>query len=355
MARPKTPSGLIMPRLQWPVTMEQAELELDELKKTQPGLFLGPPGQAYLRGIDFYLPSALPTVYQQALNSFYAAHKRMPDLIGLPQIVDYYFAIKFFSAVPIAPNPSDKLNASAYLSPDLLAGIALPKRPWTSDDWRLPDDDAVPPGRYFYKFANGSTMHEEVVWPPTRNKRMKLEDQARRWAMSYWGLHWGEWWYFSSKPRFFLEEVLEDPSAAIVEASIFVCQGSPKLVQLRSDPKPRVALERLFTIEGKPLGGSVGGPTRKRLDRAATLPSCIDTILQAASDIGRNLFFARIDFLHIWADKPYLGEITFCPYNATAGFKPADFDLEARKMLFGQSVLSDMSKPPSPHQVSLRP
>ena len=163
--------------------------------------------------------------------------------------------------------------------------------------------------------------------------------------MSYWGLHWGEWWYFSSKPRFFLEEVLEDSSAAIVEASIFVCQGSPKLIQLRSDPKPRLALERLFTTEGKPLSGSVGGPTRKRLDKAAELPPCIGTMLQAASEIGRHLFFARIDFLHIWAPKPYLGEITLCPYNATAGFKPADFDLEAKKMLFGQSVPGDLANP----------
>lgn len=346
MARPKTPSGLIIPRLQWPVTMEKAELELDELKTRQPGLFQVPPGQGYSRGIDFYLPSALPTVYQQALNSFYTNHKRMPDLIRFPQIVDYYFALKFFSHVPIEPNPSDKLNAATYISPGLMAGIALPKRPWISDDWRLPDDEAVPPGLYFYKYANGSSMQEEVVWPPTPNQRMKLEDHARRWAMSYWGWHWGEWWYSSSRPRFFLEEVLEAPSAAIVETSIFVRNGSPKLVQVRSDPKPGVALERLFTAEGKPLSGSVGGPTRKRHDKTATLPPCIDTLLQAASEIGRNFFFARIDFLHVWAQRPYLGEITLCPYNATAGFKPGDFDREGKTMLFGQDAIDNLAKPP---------
>lgn len=347
MARPKTPSGLIVPRLQWPLTMEQAELELEELKKRQPSVFHGPSDPGYLRGVEFYLPSALPTVYQQALNSFHASHGRMPDLLALPQIIDYYFAIKFFSPVPTNPNPSDKLNASAHLSRDSLAGTALPERPWISDELRLPDDAAVPAGQYFYKFANGSTMQEKVVWPPKQSERRKLEEEARRWAMSYWGLHWGEWWYSASKPQFFLEEVLEDPAAAIVEASIFVCRGSPRLVQLRSDPKPGVALERLFTPQGDPLSGSVGGATRKRHDDTARLPACIDTILQAASEIGRHLFFARVDFLHLSAPKPYLGEITLCPYNATASFKPAGFDLEAKQMLFGQTTLKDLAKPPT--------
>ena len=60
-------------------------------------------------------------------------------------------------------------------------------------------------------------------------------------------------------------------------------------------------------------------------------PESLAKMLSAASILGRDFDFVRIDFYEI-CDRPYFGEMTFTPEAGLAKFDPPEIDVMLGKM-----------------------
>lgn len=310
---------VVDPRLHAPVTLEGAEAALSSLFRARRDLFMATPPENTLRGIDFYKPQDLPTVFRQAANNFYRAHERLPNLVQPTTTVDRFFMIKFFDPIPL-PIPADKLNAPLYAPEPVLRRIGVPKRPWQSETPRLPEDDAVPAGRYYFKISTGNAMQSVVDWPPTPEERERLERLARHWAGRRYGLSWGEWWYSYAPPRFFLEEDLSSRLSDRSDCKVMVRDGRARIFHTtRKTEKSRYF--RHFSRDTKPLSAALLG----HLLDEPKVPKDIDLMISAAEQIGSKFKTVRVDFLNLRDEPPMLGELTLCHVNALWRFKsPSD-------------------------------
>lgn len=287
------------------------------------------------RGIDFYRAAQLPPVLGLALHMFRGEHGRWPDLVRMPATVDHHFAIKFFEPLEVSPrNPSDKLEAHRYLPPDLADAVLLPRRPWVSSEPELPPDDAVPPGRWMLKPGLGNAAMLPVDWPPDAETRAEAARLMRSWNDRRHGFAWGEWWYSASPQRYFLEE---DLSARIVgrpEYRVYVREGrAMMLYTILYDGQKGQGTARVGFHDG--ALGRLSGRTMGRPALDLALPDWAPRMMEVAGAVGRGFRFLRVDFYDLGADRPGLGELTVCDFNARRRYDPPEFDAEVARLLFG--------------------
>lgn len=313
-----------------PRTLDDAVAYFDGLRERQPGLFADAPPKGWARGIDALQGDNKIKSQLAALALFYFHHERLPDLETYPLSSDYWFRTKFFDPIPM-PTPASKLNVGHYIEPETLARIGEPARPWVSTDPYLPHDEAVPPGKYFFKYSNGNAMQTRVSWPPSMEERDALTRQGAQWRNHHYGLVSGEWWYLTEPGKFFLEEDLTDRMEGRPEAMIFCRRGRPSIISLRiQGPEPKQ--QRFYDAAFNPLEG-VSRPWRTPAD--IPLPEKIDLMLEAAAEAARPFRAVRVDFLNAAGEKPMVGEITVCHQSANTHFYPLEFDWWFKETLFG--------------------
>ncbi|MEM9061868.1 MAG: hypothetical protein AAGD13_15520 [Pseudomonadota bacterium] len=322
---------LILRQYGAPMTLRDAETALGRLRRARPELFDAPTPDGYLRGIDYYRAEDLLTVFRQASNLFFHAHGRFPDLITPHATIDGFFAMKFFEPVRL-PGPGDKLTVPDYLSPETLAAVGLPKRPWVSLDAELPPDDAVPAGRYLYKFASGNSMQVALEWPLAPAERARIEAEAARWSQAKFGLRWGEWWYSVAPPRYFLEEDLTQQMTGRPEVRIFVRDGRVQLFWMTFETDSEPKRQRLFNADLEVLHAE---SKEGRIAVDDPPPEQAALMLRAAAEIGRHFGVVRVDFMNVPGPHPIIGEVTLCHNNAIIPFQPRRFDQALYLKLFG--------------------
>ena len=239
--------------------------------------------------------------------------------------------MKFFQPVPVCPNPSDKLAVSEFLPRGMIARIGLPRRVWVGETPRLPEPDDVPPGAYWLKCSIGNAMQRRVLWPPTDQQRRTLETLAQSWLASQYGLHWGEWWYGTSKPRIYLERDLSRLMRGRPEIKVFVRRGVPKTFFAVRRHRDTPTEQSFFDADLRLLPGR--SPQNRPLEW--TPPASVNVMLDAAARIGKRFELVRVDFLNAKGDYPVLGEISLCHMNARRAFAPCNFDDWVSDQLFG--------------------
>jgi hypothetical protein len=310
---------------------EEARAALARLRARRPELFRPPRRPGHARGLTAMKPEALPRIYARAAGIFLKNHGRLPDLAAPDGLVEHIFAVKFTHAIPLRPNPADKLNAGHYLRRALRARVGLPGRPWSSEDPVLPPDDAVPPGRYWLKKSLGNAMQARVEWPPSPERRARLQRRVEAWWARRYGVEWGEWWYALSPARLFLERDLSARMEGRAECRIICRGGRARFVALHRTLEGGERVFSLFDRAFRPLPGGVAGH-RSVVEPA---PEALSLMIEAAEDIARHFEFIRVDFLNIAGARPGLGELTLCPGNATQHYAPEGFDRTLGRLVFG--------------------
>lgn len=321
-----------------PEMLAAAERWLDDLDRRRPDLTRGEARPGYLRGIDVYKPKRLIEVLAYALDIFTRTHGRLPDLDRMPGFADPFFQRKFFDYMPMAPNPADKIAATAYVPETLRPRMILPRRPWMSDKPELPPDDAVPPGRYFLKRALGNADQVQIRWPITRKDRERLQPILERWDQTSYGVRWGEWWYGTRPARIFLEQDMSEWISGRPEWRVYVRDGKARLCNLILQQEDvnrnrNFNTQRWFDAEMRPLAGV----TKGRVQGDFTPTPHAERFLEAAVAIAERFDLVRIDMFDAGRDMPVLSEITLCDYNARRRFDPPESEPQYRALLFGDA------------------
>jgi hypothetical protein len=251
--------------------------------------------------------------------------------VNLPTTADHWFALKFFHDIPMRPeNPADKLAAVKFMSEEIRQLVGYPRRVWISDEPRLPEPDAVPPGLYWLKVSKGCSMQAKVRWPPSPEARAVLQGKVARWWGDRYGPSWGEWWYGLGRQKLFLEHDVSHQIAGRPEIKIFVRNGDPKLFYAIRRHQDRPNEQSYFDADLGRLDGR--SPDSVPLDE--DLPDTIGLMLRAAGEIGRHFQNCRIDFLNAAGPRPCFGEITICHNNGLKILSPPALDEMARQLLF---------------------
>lgn len=335
MAAPLDPPGRRDdPEPAGPLSLDEAAETLARHRRAHPRLWAPPEAPGVGSGATVYRPDALPWVFCNAVKRVNEWSGRIPDIVRPRLLSDHYTAYKFFAPVRVQPiNPADKLASHRYLPKRFRDRIYVPQRLWSSRRHRLPEDAALPPGRYFLKSAMASDMNRAVNWPPSAEERRRLEKLARGWLRTTFGADWGEWWYAMSPNRIFLEEDLAHEFPDGLEIKVFVRDGVV-VFYYAIRHHPGAAHEVAFhTPDHRYLEG-------RNIDRLPlkdfTPPPEIDDYLAAAAAIGRRHGVCRVDFLVGRTVGPILGEITLCHMDGRIAYTREKDDLRMSRMLFGR-------------------
>ena len=311
----------------------RGEAFLAALDRARPDLTRAPRVPGKPRGVDVYGHDDLCMAMGFAADIFERRHGRAPDLVGLPQCCDHFFAVKFFE--PLAsPNPADKLNTHRFV-PEPMRGRALrPGRPWASAEPALPPEDAVPARRYMLKVALGNAQMVPVDWPPSLEARARCDALLRKWFARRYGLRWGEWWYSAGRQRAFLETHIGERIKGRPEYRVYVREGrvAAFYLTLYLDRKGTGnRLQAVFDAEKRRLPVMGRGATPWE----GALPAWINDMLAVAGGMGRSMRICRVDFMDVGADRPCISEITLCDNNARRLYETPEMDRIMRDLLFG--------------------
>ena len=215
---------------------------------------------------------------------------------------------KIFDRNPMFGVFSDKLQTKAFLR-SVCPDLPLPKTLWTGDD---PLDIPVEllKANVLVKANHGSSFNYFVQ--EGKVDRDNLAKIAKRWLNKRYGRSNGEWAYSRVRPKLFVEEMLFLGGGGMpTDLKFHVCLG--QIVHIWAAD---YATDRSITLDpkGNPLNAQAieYSTSEKILPMAAGLLAAIRKGGEYASRIGRDIDYARIDFL-ITKDEIFGGEITVYP------------------------------------------
>ena len=180
--------------------------------------------------------------------------------------------------------------------------IAIPRVLWAGTDVRelaamdLPDRWVLKPNHM------SSVVHLGRGRPDIE----QLRCTSARWLTDPLFLSLGEWAYSQARPLLLVEEWIGEDDEVPIDYKFLVFDGVPRLIDVISGRFTDLG-SRYYLPEWKPLNVKSG------CDLAPVLPEPhdLDTMLDAASRIGRQFDFMRIDLYHS-RGRVWFGETT--PY-----------------------------------------
>ena len=303
----------------------EAWQQLRRLRKSAESPRLRLPGDGHLRGIDFYTTPQLKWVMATAMRDFCRAHGHYPDIQNPKTYNEKIFWFKFFGEIKhgLAGN---KLRTAELLPEHLRSEIRVPEVVWHSPKARLPENNAIPPGHYYFKASHGSGMFQRVRYPLTSQERSELQAIGHSWLNTAYGLENGEWWYHSFDPELLLEEDVCGQAESI-SWHFTVLNGTISMVSLRI----KSLLDEGALIRLDPDFNPMESESGDISDFISGTPACKEQMAEASLEIGKHFNAVRVDFPVGTDERPYIGELTFSPGNALTKRHP---DLEL--MLGGQ-------------------
>jgi hypothetical protein len=200
------------------------------------------------------------------------------------------------------------------------AGVIIPETIWHGEDLAsIYDKDwgcdwVLKPitGSGFVAFGSGSMQESGIHLEEI--KTWRHEDMHRVF---------GEWAYGQAAPGYLLEQKIDTPNGQSPnDYRFFVFDGQVKLVQIDTPRFSRVQ-RRFYTPDWTPLDVRQG---HTDLAPAIPAPSSLQTMRAAASAIGREYDFIRVDLYDV-EGRIYFGEITPYPAGGVAPFSDREFDL----------------------------
>ena len=185
------------------------------------------------------------------------------------------------------------------------------------------------PEAFVIKCNHGSGMNIIVSDKNKLNHKATIT-QLTQWLNIKYGNVWGELYYNLIKPKIIIEPVLHDDQyTSLTDYKIYCFNGIPRFIQVITD---RLAHECIshYTTDWKytTMYDQVG---YKSIDTIKP-PSCLQNILQYASQLSQPFKFVRADF-YIVNCTPYLSELTFIPNAGNIKYKNPDADVYLGRML----------------------
>ena len=278
-----------------------------------------PPPELCKRGLEV-IGRRFDAHVERSCRIYNRRHQRQPNLVQPVTFTEKQVAFKFFGPIPTAPSPSDKLRSCAYLPPELRNLIRLPRRFAISDRARVPDNDEVGAGTYYFKSNHSSGTNRRVNYPLDDERRSALQTLAEEWISKVHSRRLSLWWYETMPRNLYLEEDLGSELADAPDWKFFVCNGRVEIFQVDVD-RSRNHVQTLYERDGRflPLelyyksGAPVAMPTR------------LDDMIAVAEGIGRSFDFIRVD-MFLKDDDIILGEIGLVPNGATVKIRSAELD-----------------------------
>ncbi|WP_432523763.1 ATP-grasp fold amidoligase family protein [Kineococcus sp. SYSU DK006] len=152
-----------------------------------------------------------------------------------------------------------------------------------------------------------------------------VDDLVARTAGWLDPLQWtalGEWAYTLADATYLVEDRIGVPGDDLTDYKFYVFEGEVALVHTDTD---RFADRghRLYSPDWR----CVGGARRMSMGREVPRPQLLDEMLEAASAIGREFDFIRVD-LYQHDGQVWFGEITPYPGSGTISWQPDELDLQ---------------------------
>ena len=299
--------------------------QLEALKKPPDSPFNRPAKEGYRRGIDFYSAADLTI----ALCNIFARYKNQfgvyPDLVNPQGFNEKMQWSKFFAEMKV-PESGNKLLVSRFIPEDLNDKISPPTIVWHAALAKLPPNEHIKPGYYYLKSNHGSGMFKRICYPLSTEQFNSLESLCAQWLHSPYGVEYGEWWYNVFTREILLEQAVTDPNGSI-SYNFHVFKGEVAYISLFIKPEPgeenKVFYDTRLDSDFNLLPFQNGGCLRLALPPLADQTKT--NMKLYAAGIGRQLSYARVDFLLDENENIYLGEVTFSP---SCGFenRPIEFD-----------------------------
>jgi hypothetical protein len=191
----------------------------------------------------------------------------------------------------------------------------VPTTYWTGVDLKEIDGARLPP-----KWVMKPNHRSQVVFfGEGQPDSAVLKEITKGWLKTYERAYLGEWAYRMARRCLIVEEHL-GAGKVINDYKIYVFGGTPRLIQVDSD-RFSVHKRRFYTTDWEPLEFRNGFP----IAPTHPVPKLLDTMLTAASELGRTFGFMRVD-LYEANDAVYFGEVTPYPEGGMKPFWPDAVD-----------------------------
>lgn len=272
----------------------------------------------FARGIDAL--DGWEEKFRRSCKIFAHHHGFEPNLIDPQGFTQKQLLFKFFGLVPVDPVPSDKLLASCFLPESHRHLVTLPDRYWISDRPEVPADDALPPGRYYFKSNHGWSTHRPITLPMDAQTRRRLTRLTERWFTSEHQPRLSLWWYERIRRQVFVEEHLGSAMRDAPDWKFFVCNGRVEVFQVDLDRSTN-HIQTLYDRDGRFLPVELFFDSGPPVD----MPPEIDTMIDVAEAIGQSFDFIRVDFF-LKDGRVFLGEIGMVPNGATRPIRSPELD-----------------------------
>ena len=292
----------------------------------------------YRRAVD-----ALPLPVRHRAQRYYRDLVYRKDFGRWPSVRDpQYFTEKVLWRIvndrrEILAVTCDKVRMKEWAQRTAPPSVAIPRVRWQDTDVReLAGVDL--PERWVLKPNHRSSL---VHFGAGAADVADLAARTAGWLEPREWLSLGEWAYTRAEPSLIVEDRIGVPGEDLVDYKFYVFEGEVALVQTDTDRFTSHG-NRLYSPDWRLVGCAARFPTGREVPR----PDLLDDMLEAASAIGREFDFIRVD-LYQTGGQIWFGEITPYPGSGMISWSPSSIDLElGRRWRLPSPV--DQPLPPAP-------
>ena len=235
---------------------------------------------------------------------------------------------KLYESTPLKTRCADKLMVRDYIEEKIGKEYLVPLLGVYSNFDEI--DFGTFPDRFVIK-ANHGCKYNIIVKDKAKFKKEQAKHEVDSWMGMNYAFYSGfELQYRDIAPKIIVEQYLEDKAGSgnLTDYKFHCFNGEPKYVQVDIDRHVNHKRHfydaewelQPFVWTYPPYGGNLSPP--KNLER----------LLQAASDLSKDFFYARVDF-YSTETKEYFGEMTFSPASGLGRLKPKEWDLRLGNLI----------------------
>lgn len=251
-------------------------------------------------------------------KSYFSAHGRYPNVRNPKLFTEKIQHRKLFEKDERFSLCADKVLVKDYVRQRLGAEILIPtlyNGPQLPEvrqrTWPLPFVIKANHGSGFNVFVRKDS---DLDWPA-------IEAKLDLFLSIDFGACYNERHYSKITRQVLVEPFLSDDGELPRDYKIFVFGNTPRFIQVDTD-REHAHKRTFYDVDWKRQAFQFAYPLDARtIDR----PSSLDAMLTAATVLGRDFDFVRVDFYEI-GGRPYFGEMTFMPEAGLGKFEPPEID-----------------------------
>lgn len=248
---------------------------------------------------------------------YYHKHKRYPNLDNPQSFTELLQERMIRERSDDLAWTCDKLRMKAYAAATT-DFLSVPNTYWYGVDLNELHNIELPP----HWVLKPNHRSQAVYFGTDTPDPGQLTIVTKGWLKTYERAYLGEWAYSTAQHCFLVEESLGG-TQVLNDYKFYVFGGVPRLIHVDSSRFSRYQGRRFYTPSWTALEYTSAFP----LGPIQAAPKFLDQMLAAASDLGRQFDFMRID-LYETEDRVFFGELTPYPGGGIHPFDPTDVDYE---------------------------